>query len=106
MAGANVVPHAFVTMYNLYRAGEKEEARRVFYEQISPMNVIAVPAHTEFIQCYKMALYWMGIISTPHTRAPMMPLDPPRAEELSAALSRMGVSMPNIPCTAAMASCK
>jgi 4-hydroxy-tetrahydrodipicolinate synthase len=106
VAGANVVPRAFVEMYNLYQAGEKEAARRVFYDQISPMNVIAVPAHTEFIQCYKMALYWMGIISTPHTRGPMMPLDPARAEELSAALSLMGVQMPNVPASPVMASCK
>jgi len=60
---------------------------------ISPMNVIAVPAHTEFIQCYKQALYWMGIIDSPHTRGPMMPLDAPRQEELRAALAIMGVEM-------------
>jgi dihydrodipicolinate synthase/N-acetylneuraminate lyase len=59
------------------------------------MNVIAVPAHTEFIQCYKQALYWMGIIASPHARGPMMPLDVPRKEELRAALTLMGVSMPN-----------
>jgi len=94
VAGANVVPQAFVRMFDTYRAGEREQARRVYYEKISPMNVIAVPAHTEFIQCYKQALYWMGIIASPHTRGPMMPLDAARKEELRAALGIMGVPMP------------
>jgi 4-hydroxy-tetrahydrodipicolinate synthase len=95
VAGANVVPQAFVRMYELYAAGDREQARCLFYRTISPMNVIAVPAHTEFIQCYKQALYWMGIIASPHARGPMMPLDVPRKEELRAALTLMGVSMPN-----------
>ncbi len=94
VAGANVVPQTFVRMFELYRAGRKDEARRVYYRHISPMNVIAVPAHTEFIQCYKQALYWMGIIADPHARPPMMPLDEPRKRELRAALEIMGVAMP------------
>jgi 4-hydroxy-tetrahydrodipicolinate synthase len=94
VAGANVVPGPFVRMFNLYRAGRKDEARRIYFESISPMNVIAVPAHTEFIQCYKQALYWMGIIESPYARGPMMPLDGPRKEELRAAIERIGVAMP------------
>ena len=86
VAGANVVPEAFVRMFDLYRSGDRDAARRVYYKKISPMNAIAVPAHTEFIQCYKQALYWMGIIGCPHTRSPMMPLDEARKEELRAAL--------------------
>jgi 4-hydroxy-tetrahydrodipicolinate synthase len=94
VAGANVVPQAFVRMYELYEAGARDQARCMYYQKISPMNVIAVPAHTEFIQCYKQALYWMGIIASPHTRGPMMPLDAARKEELRAALTLMGISMP------------
>ncbi|HTT65246.1 MAG TPA: dihydrodipicolinate synthase family protein [Bryobacteraceae bacterium] len=94
VAGANVVPAAFVRMFDLYRAGERDAARRVYYQKIGPMNAIAVPAHTEFIQCYKQALYWMGIIAGPHTRNPMMPLDEARKEELRAALEIMGVPLP------------
>jgi 4-hydroxy-tetrahydrodipicolinate synthase len=94
VAGANVVPQAFVRMYELYKAGDRDMARCMYYRTISPMNVIAVPAHTEFIQCYKQALYWMGIISSPHTRGPMMPLDAARKEELRAALTLIGISMP------------
>ena len=94
VAGANVVPEPFVRMFELYRAGRKDEARRIYYQSISPMNVIAVPAHTEFIQCYKQALYWMGIISSPYARGPMMPLDEARKEELRAALDCMGIVMP------------
>lgn len=94
VAGANVVPEPFVQMYELYRAGRMDEARRVFYQSISPMNVIAVPAHTEFIQCYKQALYWMGIIDSPYARGPMMPLDEPRKIELRAALELMGLALP------------
>ncbi|HZT38777.1 MAG TPA: dihydrodipicolinate synthase family protein [Bryobacteraceae bacterium] len=94
VAGANVVPDAFVRVYELYRAGERDQARCMYYQRISPMNVIAVPAHTEFIQCYKQALYWMGIIASPRTRGPMMPLDQARKEELRAALTLMGVRMP------------
>src|ERR1017187_48758 len=94
VAGANVVPQAFVRMYELYKAGDRDMASCMYYRTISPMNVIAVPAHTEFIQCYKQALYWMGIISSPHTRGPMMPLDAARKEELRAALTLIGISMP------------
>jgi 4-hydroxy-tetrahydrodipicolinate synthase len=94
VAGANVVPRAFVDLFELYRSGDRDRARELYYHQISPMNVIAVPAHTEFIQCYKQALYWMGIIASPHTRGPMMPLDSARQEELRAALSIMGVPLP------------
>jgi dihydrodipicolinate synthase/N-acetylneuraminate lyase len=86
VAGANVVPQPFAEMFRLYKAGRKDEARRVYYRRISPMNVIAVPAHTEFIQCYKQALYWMGIIASPYSRSPMMPLDEARKQELLAAL--------------------
>lgn len=94
VAGANVVPEAFAEMSALYAAGDRCAARRLYYEKISPMNVIAVPAHTEFIQCYKQALFWMGIIASPSTRGPMMPLDEARNEELQAALEIMGVALP------------
>lgn len=93
VAGANVVPRPFVRMFELYRNGQRAEARRIFYRGISPMNVIAVPAHTEFIQCYKQALYWMGILDSPYARGPMMPLDDARKEELLAALEMMGVEL-------------
>jgi 4-hydroxy-tetrahydrodipicolinate synthase len=93
VAGANVVPKAFSEMCRLYLGGNRDEARRVYYTKISPMNVIAVPAHTEFIQCYKQALYWMGIIASPRTRGPMMPLDEPRKQELRAALEMMQVPL-------------
>ncbi len=93
VAGAAVVPSAFVEMFDLYCRGERDAARSVFYDKISPMNVIAVPAHTEFIQCYKQALYWMGIIDSPATRGPMMPLDEARKEELLAALRIMNVPL-------------
>ncbi len=96
VAGANVVPEAFVRMLELYRGGQRDEARRLYYQRISPMNVIAVPAHTEFIQCYKQALYWMGILASPHTRGPMMPLDEARKQELRAALEIMGVDLPHL----------
>jgi 4-hydroxy-tetrahydrodipicolinate synthase len=93
VAGANVVPQAFAQLLKLYSSGQRDPARRLYYQKISPMNTIAVPAHTEFIQCYKQALYWMGIISSPRTRRPMMPLDEARKEELRAALSIMGVEL-------------
>lgn len=93
VAGANVVPQAFVRVNELYRRGDRDQARSIYYEKISPMNVIAVPAHTEFIQCYKQALYWMGVISSPCARGPMMPLDEPRKQELLAALKIMGVPL-------------
>jgi len=93
VVGANVVPEMFARMFELYRRGDRNEARRIFYEKISPMTAIAMPAHTEFIQCYKQALYWMGAIASPCARRPMMPLDEPRKEELLAALIRMGVPL-------------
>jgi 4-hydroxy-tetrahydrodipicolinate synthase len=94
VAGANVAPLEFVRLFELYHRGDREQARSLYYQKISPMNVIAVPAHTEFIQCYKQALYWMGIIASPRTRGPMMPLDEARKEELRAALRIIGVPLP------------
>ena len=94
VAGANVLPEAFVRLFELYASCQKAKARQLYYRAISPMNVIAVPAHTEFIQCYKQALYWMGVIASPHTRGPMMPLDSARKQELRAALEIMGVALP------------
>ena len=93
VAGANVVPQAFAQVWHLYSSGRRDEARRVYYQGIDPMNVIAVPAHTEFIQSYKQALWWMGIIASPCARGPMMPLDEARQEELLAALEIMGVQL-------------
>lgn len=93
IAGANVVPEMFVRMFELYRKGDWDEARRVLYEKISPMNEIACPAKNEYIQCYKQALYWMGIIASPYARGPLMPLDEIRKQELLAALMRMGVPL-------------
>ncbi len=93
VAGANVVPAAFARLWELYGSGDRRQARCLYYQKIGPMNTIAVPSHTEFIQCYKQALYWMGIIATPHTRGPMMPLDEARKEELRAALEIMGVRL-------------
>jgi len=104
VAGANVVPGPFVRMCELYRTGHKDEARRIYYQCIGPMNDIAVPAHTEFIQCYKQALYWMGIIDSPYSRGPMMPLDEARKIELRAALEIMGVAMPSCQSPAAINS--
>lgn len=93
VAGANVVPEAFARLFELYSNGHREQARCLYYQKISPMNTIAVPAHTEFIQCYKQSLYWMGIITSPKTRGPMMPLDEARKDELRAALMIMGVEL-------------
>lgn len=93
VAGANVVPEDFVRMFEAYQAGRKDEARRVYYGKIAPMNHIAVPVHTEFIQCYKQALYWEGIVASPYARRPMMPLDEYRKQELRAALEIMGVPL-------------
>jgi len=97
VAGANVVPQAFADMFRLYKTGRRDEARRLYYKRISPMNVIAVPAHTEFIQCYKQALYWMGIIASPYARSPMMPLDEARKEELLAALEMIEAPLARVP---------
>ncbi len=93
VAGANVVPHQFARLVDLYAEGEIRQARCLYYQKISPMNVIAVPVHTEFIQCYKQALHWMGVIATPQTRRPMMPLDMARKNELRGALEVMGVDL-------------
>lgn len=93
VAGANVVPRAFSQLFELYRNGSKKDARCLYYRMIAPLCDIAVPSHTEFIQCYKQALYWTGIIASPHTRGPMMPLDEARKEELRGALEFMGVEM-------------
>jgi 4-hydroxy-tetrahydrodipicolinate synthase len=93
VAGANVAPRAFAQLFEAYREGRRKSARCLYYRGIAPLSDIAVPSHTEFIQCYKQALYWMGIIDSPHTRRPMMPLDEARREELRGALEFMDVEL-------------
>ena len=92
VAGANVVPRAFAQLFESFHNGGRKSARCGYYRTIAPLSDIAVPSHTEFIQCYKQALYWMGVIDSPHTRGPMMLWTSP-GRSVRGALEFMGVEM-------------
>jgi len=57
------------------------------------MNHIAVPLHTEFVQCCKQAPYWQGIVASLYARKPMMPLGENGKQELCATPEIMGVPL-------------
>ena len=88
---ANVVPGAVSAMYTAYAAGNRDEARAVFYQKINPIVTMTFPARNEFIQCVKQCLAWKGIIASPATRHPLPALDAVRVEELRAAAEIAGV---------------
>jgi len=90
-AASNVLPAENSAMFLAVRralqandADAAREARRIYHEQMAVMNNIAFCTPNEYPQCYKLCLYWMGVIKSPKTRSPLMPIDKVREAELRA----------------------
>lgn len=87
----NVLPKETADLYNLYAKGEVEGARGLFYTKICPLMSVALASTAEFIQCFKQALVWMGIIESAHVRQPLQPMSAARMAELRSVLRIIGV---------------
>jgi 4-hydroxy-tetrahydrodipicolinate synthase len=90
-AASNVLPAENSAMFDAIRralaTGDAEadrEARRIYNGRMAVMNNIAFCTPNEYPQCYKLCLYWMGVIKSPKTRSPLMPIDKVRETELRA----------------------
>ncbi len=97
-AASNVLPAENSAMFLAVKralaegdAAAMDEARRVYHHRMAVMNNIAFCTPNEYPQCYKLCLYWMGIINSPKTRSPLMPIDSIREKELRAAFEMLGI---------------
>ncbi|HYF95265.1 MAG TPA: dihydrodipicolinate synthase family protein [Symbiobacteriaceae bacterium] len=89
----NVLPRQTADIWNLYTKGDVAAARRIFYTQVIPVMSVSLASTAEFIQCFKQALVWMGVIKSPAVRSPLRPLTRARMEELRAALEIVHVPL-------------
>lgn len=90
-AASCVVPRANTDMFDLVQAGKLEEARRIFLGTLAPLNSVAFYTVLDYIAAYKLCLYWMGVISTPTVKKPLMQLDGIMQTELRGALKYLGI---------------
>jgi 4-hydroxy-tetrahydrodipicolinate synthase len=87
----NVVPADTTAVVRGYLEGDRDAARRRFYEHVLPVASIALCATQQFIQVFKLGLARMGIIASDRVRRPLLPLDDLRAEEALAAFRLAGL---------------
>lgn len=85
-----IVPGEITNIVDYIQAGEIEKAREIYLKTVCPLTNIAVYSVLDFIACYKMALYFMGIITTPTVRKPLMPLNSIMQTEIREALKFIG----------------
>jgi 4-hydroxy-2-oxoglutarate aldolase len=86
LAVANVVPEMCAELYRLFKAGLREEARRVQLDLI-PLNKLLVEVHG--IAGLKYGQDLLGYSGGP-TRLPLLPVDEKGRAEIAALLKQMG----------------
>jgi len=87
-------PRAFVKVWDLFQAGNVEEATRVFYEQILPVNRLASQGIDHFYHVHKKILERFGVIDCAYVRGPTSELDEATRRELDALVESLAVSAP------------
>jgi len=90
-AASCVLPKEQTDMFNYIQEGKIAEARRIFHEKLAPLNAIAFANVLQYIQCYKKALMWMGIIEYDTCKVVMEPIDEVRTRELRAVMEIIGL---------------
>jgi 4-hydroxy-tetrahydrodipicolinate synthase len=85
-AASCVIPRENSDMFDLIKVGKLDEARKIYLSTVCPLNAMAFFSVLDYIAAYKLALYWMGIISTPTVRKPLVQLDSVMQRELRGAL--------------------
>ncbi len=82
-------PEAFVQVWSLYQQGEAEAARRVFEQQIRPVNALAEQGAGIFYAVHKEILRRRGVIRTAKVRSPAPAVDAAIQRELDSLLTRL-----------------
>lgn len=90
-AASCILPREQTDMFNAVREGQIDRARDIFLSKIAPVNSIAFANVLHFIQCYKTALMWMGVIQTDTCKVTLEPITDIRRRELRAAMEYVGL---------------
>ncbi|HZK56035.1 MAG TPA: dihydrodipicolinate synthase family protein [Desulfosporosinus sp.] len=90
-AASCVLPKEQTDMYNFIQAGNLEEARKIFLNKLAPLNAVAFANVLQYVQCYKQALAWMGIIGDETCKIVMEPLSEIHKVELRATMEFVGL---------------
>jgi 4-hydroxy-tetrahydrodipicolinate synthase len=86
----NVLPSHVRSFHAAFARGDLERARTVHLDSIVPAVSICGTSKFEYIRCFKEVLAHQGIIASPTTREPLVPLNPIRREELLATMAHIG----------------
>ncbi len=78
----NVLPRESTHFIKLWKSGRVNVARELFYQKLLPLCIVGYSSPAEFPSVVNQCLYWRGIIASPFTRQPLLPLDERRVEEL------------------------
>jgi 4-hydroxy-tetrahydrodipicolinate synthase len=84
-------PGPFVQVWDLWHAGQRDEAESVFEHKIAPLLRISVRSLGGGHIVHKLALQRQGIIDTAYVRGPCEELDPVTLKEIDDACARMGL---------------
>jgi 4-hydroxy-tetrahydrodipicolinate synthase len=87
----NCLPQESSAFFDDCRAGNWTSAETVFYDKMLPIINATLGYLPEFIAAFKLILHWMGVISSPAVRAPLMPIDVIRQREIRAVAHRCGL---------------
>lgn len=87
----SIMPKETSMIYDLWKAGEHEKARDVYYDRMLPFINVTLAWTPTYIAAFKLILHWKGIIKSPTVRTPVMPLDPVREAELKAVAKRLSL---------------
>ena len=90
-AASCVLPQEQTDMFNAVQAGDLDKARKLFFNKIAPLNSIAFADVLQYVQCYKKALKWMGVIENDTCKIVMEPITKIRERELRAVMEHIGV---------------
>lgn len=90
-AASNVLPREQTDMFNFINEGKLDEARKIFYDKVAPLNAIAFANVLQYPQCYKLALKWMGVIESDTCKVVMEPISEIRRRELRAVMAYIGL---------------
>jgi len=86
----NVLPEAVSATVHNYMAGDADEARRMFYENVLPVASAALSWTPKFVALFKFALARIGVIASDRVRLPLTPLDAEHRMEAIGALQHVG----------------
>ncbi len=90
-AASCVLPKEQSEMFELIQEGEVEGAREIFLSRLAPLNSIAFANVLQYVQCYKKALKWMGVIESDTCKVVMEPVTETREQELAAVMQYIGL---------------